>query len=136
MLRGKGRDLHLFVLINDSRFDFVRVHLPPFGEAALVSFGIGARLDVDAVSLQNMFGHRLQTAWAVNLKRDCPARCPSTEDKVRVASSVIGMKMRHECHLEIARFNCWNFSFEGRGLGAAHNAWSEIDEVSTIINNY
>ena len=45
------------------------------------------------------------------------------------------MKVRHECHFEIARFDCRDFSFEGRGLSAPHNARSEIHEVSTIINN-
>jgi hypothetical protein len=44
------------------------------------------------------------------------------------------MEVGHERHLQIAGFNCRD-SFEGSGLGAAHDAWSEIDEVSAIVNN-
>jgi hypothetical protein len=77
----------------------------------------------------------LQTSWAVNFQRDGPARCPSTKYQVRVTSRVIGMKVRHERYSEISGFDCRKFSFEGCGFSAAHNTWSEIDEVSAIIND-
>src|SRR3984893_17795177 len=135
MLRRESRDSDLFILINDPGFDLVGVHLPTIGKATLVSVGIRTRLDVHAICLQYVLGHRLQTTWPIDLEPDCTAGCPSTKDQVRVASSVIGMKVRHECHFEISGFDCRNVSLEGCGLSAAHNTRSEIDEVSAIINN-
>ena len=45
------------------------------------------------------------------------------------------MKVRHECYFEIPGFDFRKFSFEGCGFSAAHNTWTEIDEVSAIIND-
>src|SRR5215469_6824128 len=45
------------------------------------------------------------------------------------------MQVRHECHFEIAGFDCRNFSVESSGLGAAHNAGSEINKISGVANN-
>jgi len=46
------------------------------------------------------------------------------------------MKVRHKGYLEISGFDCREFSFEGCGFRAAHNTWSEIDEMSAIINDH
>src|ERR1700730_7300941 len=135
MFRRKGSDRDLFVLIDDSGFYFVGVHSPAIRETALVSVGIRACLDVDTIGLQDMFSHRLQTSWTINFERNCPARCPSTEDQIRIAGSVIGMQVRNECHFEIAGFHCRNFSVESSGLGAPHNAGSEINKISRFAHN-
>jgi len=45
------------------------------------------------------------------------------------------MKMCDECNFEISRFDCREFSLESCGFSAAHNTWSEIDEVSAIIHD-
>ena|SRR6516162_3948252 len=44
--------------------------------------------------------------------------------------------MGHKGNPQIAGFDCRNFPVESGGLGAAHNAWPEIDQVSAIINHY
>src|SRR5215469_18091739 len=45
------------------------------------------------------------------------------------------MKVSHERHLDIARFDGRNLSFKSSSLGTTHYAWSKIDEVGAIINN-
>ena len=72
MFGCKCRDRDLFALINDSGFDFVGVDFPSIREATLVSVGIRVCLDIDAISLQDVLGHRLQPGRTVDLERHCP----------------------------------------------------------------
>ena len=73
MLRRKCRNRDICVFIDHPWLDFVSLHFPAIGEAALVSVGIRTCLDVDAIRLQNVLGHRLQTSGAVNFERVRPA---------------------------------------------------------------
>src|SRR5690348_7600041 len=138
MLGGKSRDRDLVILIYDSRPDFVRVHFPSIWEATSVthrSVGIGTCLDVYSISLQNVFGHRRQAQWTVDLEWHRAACCPSTEDQVRITGCVIGVKVGYKCHFQISRFNCGDPSFESSRLSAPHNAGSEIDKVGGVVYN-
>ena len=45
------------------------------------------------------------------------------------------MEVGHKGHLQIAGFDCRNFSVESSGLCSAHDAWSKINKVSAIVNN-
>lgn len=45
------------------------------------------------------------------------------------------MEVGHKGHLQIVGFDCRNLSVESSGLCSAHNAWSKINKVSTIVNN-
>jgi hypothetical protein len=45
------------------------------------------------------------------------------------------MEVRHKSHLQIGGFKCRDAPVEKSGLGATHNAGSEIDKIGAIANN-
>ena len=62
-----------------------------------------ARLEVGAVRLEEMLGHRLDSRWAVDLQRDAPSEHPGSENEIRVADRVVGVQMRHEDDAQVGR---------------------------------
>jgi hypothetical protein len=110
----------------------VGVHFWAVRETALISPGIRTCLDVDAISSQNVLGHRLQSRRAVNVERNCAARYPAGEDQIGISGSVIGMEVGDERYLQTAELAV--IPLLRRGLSAAHYACSEVNEVSSFIN--
>ena len=80
MLRCEGSDRHVRVLVDDAGADLVGVDLMALREPTLVAIRVGARLDVDAVGFQDVFGHGLQALGAVDLQRHTTPNRPRRED--------------------------------------------------------
>jgi hypothetical protein len=94
-----------------------------------------ACLDVNAIGFQDVLSHPLQSGRAINFQRRAPARCPSGEDQIRIASRVIGVKVRHKSHFQVTWFECRDASVDGRALSATNYAWPEVYEIRTVVNN-
>jgi hypothetical protein len=45
------------------------------------------------------------------------------------------MKVRHKSHLQVAGLECSDAPFENGGLGATHNAGSEIDKIGAPVHD-
>jgi hypothetical protein len=48
---------------------------------------------------------------------------------------MVGMKVCHKGHLQVAGFQCRDASFEDSGLGSTDDAGSKIDKVGVIAND-
>src|SRR5216684_5345682 len=130
--RGDG---NVCVFIDHPRPDFVRVHFPAICYSTLVSLWVCAGLNVDAIGLQNVLGHRAQSGWTIYFERCAPTRSPSSKDQIRITSRVVGMKVRHKGHLQIAGFQLRDAPVKNSGLGSTHNARPEIDKIGTIADH-
>ena len=58
-------------------------------------------LEIVAVGFQQVLGHGLDTAGAVNLQWNAPSEHPGRKNQIRVADRVIGMQVRHEGHAQL-----------------------------------
>src|SRR5260370_29614523 len=132
MFCRKRCDGNVCVFIDLPRPDFVGVHFPAVRYSTLVSLWVCAGLDVDAIGLQNVLGHRVQSGRTIYFERRAPTRSPSGKDQIRITSRVVGMKVRHKGHLQIAGFQLRDAPVKNSGLVAAPNARSEIDKIHTI----
>ncbi len=135
VLGRKCRHRDLRILVNDARPDVVRVHATALRKVVLVTVGVGARLDVDAVRGEQMLRHRLHALRAVDLEREFAADRPRGKDEIRVANRVIRMQMRRERDAQLHRVECGDFLVAERRARAADDAGAEIDEVGDVVDD-
>jgi hypothetical protein len=60
MFGWKRGDSYVGVFIDDSWLDLMGIYLPAIGDGTLVPLGVGARLDVNVISLKQVLRHRIQ----------------------------------------------------------------------------
>src|SRR5215467_14170679 len=111
------------------------VHLPALAVPSLISFRIRAGLNVNPIRLQNVLGHGLQPSWTVHFQRRAPAGSPAGQDEIRVASRVVGVKVRHKSYLQVRGLKRRDAPIENGRLGATYNSRSEIDKIDAIVHN-
>ena len=124
MLRGEGGDCDLRVFVDDSGFDFMGVHLPALGVSALVSLGICSCLNVDPIRLQNVLGHGLESRRTIHFERCAPTGGPAGQDEIRIASRVIGVKVRRKSYLQVGGLKRRDVPVENSRLSATRVARS------------
>src|SRR5215470_192924 len=130
MFRREGRDRDVCIFVDHAWLDFVSVDSPAIRDGALVSLRIHASVDVNAIGLKDVLGHRAQPSGPVYLERSVPARRPSGKNQIRIASCVIGMEVRHKRHLQIGELKYRNAPLEKSGFGATHDTETEIDQIN------
>src|SRR5262249_42791448 len=135
MFRREGGDCDICVFVDHPWLDFVGVHFPASPDNTLVSLRIRTCIDVNAIGLQDVLGHRVQSSRTIYFEWGAPTGSPSGEDQIRVASGMIGMEVRHKSYFQVGRFEGRDAPVEKSSLGATHDARSEIDKIGTIANN-
>src|SRR5215469_796482 len=100
------------------------------GKPSLISIGVGARLNVDPIGFEEMFGHGLESLGTVDLQWNATPDRPGRENQVCVTDRVVGVKMSNERDEQLGRFERLNTFVEKRCASAAHNAGPEVNEVS------
>src|SRR5215467_1865506 len=98
---GEGGDCDVGVFVDNSGLDFMGVHLPALGVTTLVSLCICACLNVDPIRLQKMLGHGLKSSRTVHFEGCAATGSPSGQDKIRIASRVIGVEVGHKRYLQV-----------------------------------
>jgi len=99
----ESRNHDICVLVDDTRFDLVGVHVTALGEFVLIPIRICARVDIDPVCFHQVGSHRVQALWAVHLQGESPADCPRREYQVWVSDRVIRMQMCEEYDPQLRR---------------------------------
>src|SRR5437867_334720 len=135
MFRDESGHSDLCVFVDHAWLDFVGVHFPATRYSTLVSLWVGAGLDVYAICLQNVFGHRVQSGWTIYFERRAPTRSPSCEDQVRITSGVVRMEVRNKSYLQVAGFQLRDAPGKNSGLRSAHDTRAEIDKIDTIADH-
>src|SRR5215813_10877657 len=108
MLCRKGSDSDVLVLVDHTGGDFMDVHFISIGELTLIPVGVGARLYIDAVGFNDVFGHGLDSLWAIDLQWHPSSYGPRAEDKVGIANRVIRVQMSNEGYFQICGFECFD----------------------------
>ena len=93
------------------------------------------RLEVGAVGLEEMIGHRFDARRTVHLQRDAPPDHPRREDQIRVSNRVVGMKMGHEGHPQVDRIQRGDSPVDDRGLRAPHDSCPEVHQVRRAVDD-
>src|SRR5262249_15287652 len=101
MLCGEGSHYNSWVSVDNTRLDFMGIHLPALTVTALVSLLICTRFNVDPICLHNVLRHSLQSSWTVHFERCAPTGGPSGQDEIRITSRVIGVEVRHKSNLQV-----------------------------------
>jgi hypothetical protein len=106
-----------------------------FRKRSLVAIGVGARLDVDTVSLEDMFSHGLETLGPVDIQRYPTPDGPWREYQIRVPYRMIGVKMGDKRNTELCRFKRLDALFEERCAGTPHDPRPKVNEISYAVDD-
>ena len=101
----------------------------------LVAVGIGARLDIDAVGLEQVRRHRLDARGTVDVDRHATPERPGTEDQIGIADGVIRMKVRGKRDAQVRRLQRGDAALDHRGFRTANHARTEIDEIGRVVHH-
>src|SRR5215471_9307081 len=126
VLRWESAYGHINVLVDKSGADLVDVNVVSFRTVTLISIGVGASFDIDAIRLLEMIGHGFQALGTVYLERLATAICPWSEDQVRVPKRVVRMQVGYERHPQSSWFERGDATRIG-SAGTTNNSGTEVN---------
>jgi hypothetical protein len=113
----------------------MRVDSMALGERPLIPVGVGAGLDVHAVGLEQVLGHRLETFRPVDLQRHPSSDGPGREDQIGISHGVIRVQMGDEGDAQLGDLERLDAFLAKCSRGAADDARPEVDKVGGLIHD-